>query len=273
MREFTIAVPDEQLDDLTRPPAGDALARTRDRSGLGAGRAPRMDAGAGRVLDLRLRLARPRIATECLPATPGGDRRARHPCRSCPRRIRRDRGDPRHPDPRLAGIVRRVPERRRGTGEARVRCGGAVASGLRVQRQADRAGLGRRAGGRCLGRADGRARVRPLRRGGQRLGHERFGGDRSAASGCGEGPRAHPAARRARPRDRRRPHARRAGRRDGARRSARRRARRTRPCTRRDPRRSATRSPTRPSAWPPGSPRSSTRGATSRSRATTCSTP
>ena len=57
-----------------------------------------------------------------------------------------------------------------------------VAAGLRVQRQADRAGLGHRAHRRGVGRADGAPRLRALRRAGRRLGRDGDHGARPAAT-------------------------------------------------------------------------------------------
>ena len=67
--------------------------------------------------------------------------------------------------------------------------------GLRLQRQAGAAGLGRRADRPDLDRADGPARLRPLRRPGQRLGHQRQRADRPARPRARRGHPPHAAAR------------------------------------------------------------------------------
>ena len=114
-------------------------------------------------------------------------------------------------DARLAGLGRRVPEGDRAAGRPGAHGGDAPtrstwcarrcpATGSATSRPAPGWGVERIARG--VGRADGAARLRPLRRAGRRLGHERQHADRRA------GPRARrrdpPACRRSRRRTRRR---------------------------------------------------------------------
>ena len=105
------------------------------------------------------------------------DRRPRHPLPARPLAACGCAADRHHAW--LAGLRDRVPRDHRAfdrsdrawrRGAGRVPRRRAVAAGLRVLRQARRAGLGFRAHRQGLGRADGPARLHPLRRPGRRLG-------------------------------------------------------------------------------------------------------
>ena len=209
---FQVAVGDDEIADLR-----DRLARTRwpDAETVddwSQGVPARLRARPVRLVGRRLRL-RPGRPDQRLPAGPGADRRAGDP--RAPRALPRARRPAARAHPRLARIGGRVPRRARPADRSpgpRRRPGrrlprrGAVAAGLRVERRAHRAGLGRPPHRPRLGRAHGRARLRPLRRPGRGLGG---GGHGQPGPGHVRSGRRHArehADRRARPHHARRPH-------------------------------------------------------------------
>ena len=188
-----IAVSDGRPRRPARPPAPHPLARARDRRRLVAGHPAGLRAGAVRVTGPTTTTggaSRPELngfeQLRFLPEVGAPDRLGIHVLHA---------PSP-QPDalaarahPRLAGIGRRVPRRHRAAARPAAHGGDPADAfhvvcpslpGLRVQRQADAAGVGRRPHRRRVGRADGRARLRPLRRPGRRLG---LGGD-DRASAC-----------------------------------------------------------------------------------------
>ncbi len=129
-----------------------------------------------RVLGGRLRLAGGRGAAERAAAVPDRDRR--YPHRVRPRPLAAAGRAAADPDPRLARIRGRVRQGARavvgpGRPGGRLPRGVPVPAWLRVQRAAGRDRLGRGTDRPGLGGADGPARVPAVRRGGQRLGHQR----------------------------------------------------------------------------------------------------
>ena len=188
---FRLAVPEAELDDLR-----ERLRRTRwpERETVD-------DWSQGVPLDYLQDLCRywaddydwrplrgpaERAAASSAPTSTGG---RRHPLP--PRPSPQPDALPLHAHPRLARFGRRVPRSRRPAHRPGAHGGDPadafhvvmpVAAGLRVQRQAGRARLGRRAHRRGVGAAHGPARLRPLRRPGRRLGRGGHGGARVGRS-------------------------------------------------------------------------------------------
>ena len=182
IRPFQVEIPEEQIDDLRRRIAGDALAEQGARRRSLAGRAAGDHEGARPLLGERLRLAQGRGEAERAPAVHDRDRRGRHPLHPRPVAAR-GRAAADH-DPRLARLGDRAARDHRPADRsdgARRQAGGrvppraAVPPRLRLLRRADRDRLvlrPRRAG---LGGADAPPRLHPLRRPGRRPGRRRHG--------------------------------------------------------------------------------------------------
>ena len=78
IRSFQIEIPEEQIEDLRSPHRGDALAHQGASRGSVAGRASGDDAGAGPLLDDRVRLGE-RGAAERAATVHDRDRRGGYP--------------------------------------------------------------------------------------------------------------------------------------------------------------------------------------------------
>ena len=191
LRPFRIEVPQTDLDDLadrlaaTRWPAGRPTTRGR--------KACRSTTSRSWLLGRQLRLAPPRGQAQRVAPVPHDHRRCRRPRRH---QIAGARCPPAGDDPRLAGLDRRVPRRRRppdGSPSAWRRPGRCLRPrapqhpGLRLLT----AGRRRLDGGACgqgMGRADAPPGLPPLRRPGRRLGigHLARGGARrrTRSSAC-----------------------------------------------------------------------------------------
>src|SRR5829696_7712310 len=154
-----------------RPAGPHPLARRAARRRLGRRRAPRLPAPARRLLGDRLRLAGPGGQAQRPAPVHDRDRRADHPLPACPL-ARAGRPAAAH-QPRLPELGGRVPRGhrpalrpqgpRRRPGR-RLPPGGPLPARLRVLHPGPRARLGPGPDHGRLRRADGQARVRPLRR-------------------------------------------------------------------------------------------------------------
>ena len=192
------AQPDRRRPGRARRPARAAgphpLAGARDGRRLVAGHPAGLRPGAVRALGRRLRLAAGRGRAERLRAAAlharGRARPTRSASRCCtPRRRSRTRcplvlthGWPGRWSSSSTSSSRCAIPRRHGGDAAdafHVVC--PTMPGYGFSDKPTRAGLGRRAHRRCVGRADDRARLRALRRAGRRLGFGGDDGDRRAA--------------------------------------------------------------------------------------------
>ncbi len=194
VREFTIDVPEEQLEDLRH-----RINATRwpDRE-VDPSQGVRLETiqALAALLGDGLRLARVRAALRRAAALRHRDRRGRHPLHPRPLRARGRAAAHRHA--RMAGLDGRAAQDHRPahrSHRARRERGGRLPSrdpvpaGPRVLGQADRDRLGSRPHRAGLGHADGPPRLHGVRRAGRRLGQRRH---RAAGAAQAAGPAGHP---------------------------------------------------------------------------------